>query len=613
MSVYGAPQRGRSVGTEANLYSDKPLSSGAATPILATHHTTFPPPPAQHRNKFSVWWHSQSHTRKILYPLILFIIILSIILGVALGLTVGKPKEDPNPSSDYIPTTISGNSTSLLQPGYWYTAPKDGINFAWTSADPQLGNYHAESQGVDIIINTSQRFQEIDGFGGAMTDSSAYLLTRMKQREKNLYGRVMDFMFSNATGIGITRASLGASDFSIGQEYSYIPQPLEFAAAANQLNNPNSLLSSFSVDGTQSSQYTIPELVDAMKRNPNLKVVLTPWSPPAFMKSNNTMNGGRLRNDDFIPLLAQYYALAADTWTRAGVRPYALTLQNEPSHIASYPSMGMDSSQQSKLAVALKSELSQSGLSGVQVWAHDDNYSGYDNAAAIVNDNSSAIDAVAFHCYRGDPSQIAQFESALRGARKDVHMTECTGTNSPATRWEGIQGWLNRVYWPVSQQNSRSFIQWNIALDSGFGPHLKSSYCSTCTGSLTVSSQQNPSDPYVDFNDQLYLNTHFSAATTDLTNVGGGKAVRVGAEQGSQHSLQSADWECLDWLAYAAPLSANELQNASNQNNAQPTRRLGLVIANTCEDTKNVVVSSDGRRTTLPVRNGLSSFVWTAP
>ncbi|SYW85032.1 related to endo-1,6-beta-d-glucanase precursor [Ustilago bromivora] len=435
----------------------------------------------------------------------------------------------------------------------------------------------------------------------------------MKQREENLYGRVMDFMFNNATGIGITRASLGASDFSIGQEYSYIPQPLEFAAAANQLYNPNSLLSSFSVDGTQSSQYTIPVLVDAMKHNPNLKVVLTPWSPPAFMKSNNTMNGGRLRNDDFIPVLAQYYAQAADTWTRAGVRPYALTLQNEPSHIASYPSMGMDSSQQSKLAVALKSELNQSGLSGVQVWAHDDNYSGYDNAAAIVNDNSSAIDAVAFHCYRGDPSQIAQFENALRGARKDVHMTECTGTSSPATRWEGIQGWLNRVYWPVSQQNSRSFIQWNIALDSGFGPHLKSSYCSTCTGSLTVSPQQNPSDPYVDFNDQLYLNAHFSAATTDLTNVGGGKAVRVGAEQGGQHSLQSADWECLDWLAYAAPLSASELQNASNQNNAQPTRRVGLVIANTCEDTKNVVVSSDGRRTTLPVRNGMTSFVWTAP
>lgn len=605
---YGAPQRGRSVGTETDLYNDKLPSSGAASPILPIHTST-----PQHRNKFSAWWHSQSRTRKILYGLILFIILLAIILGVALGLTVGKEKEDPNPSSDYVPTTISGNRSSLLQPGYWYTAPKNGTNFAWTSADPQLGNYRSDSQGVDIIINTSQRFQEIDGFGGAMTDSSAYLLTRMKQKEKSLYGRVMDFMFNNATGMGITRVSMGASDFSVGQEYSYIPQPPAFAAAADELNNPNSLLSSFNVDGTQSSQYTIPVLVDAMKRNPNLKVVLTPWSPPAFMKSNNTMNGGRIRSDNFIPLLAQYYAQAADAWSRAGVRPFAMTLQNEPSHIASYPSMGMDSSQQSKLAVALKSELSKRGLSAVQVWAHDDNYSGYNNAADIVNANSSAIDAIAFHCYRGDPSEIAQFESALRGGRKDVHMTECTGTSSPETRWEGMQGWLNRVYWPVSAQNSRSIIQWNIALDSGFGPHLKSSYCSTCTGSLTLSSQQNPANPYVDYNDQLYLNAHFSSATTDLTNIGGGKAMMVGAEMGSQYSLQRGDWKCLDWLAYAAPLSGGSLQNASNQNNAQVTRRVGLVVANTCQDTKNVVVSSDGRRTTLPVKEGMTSFVWTAP
>ncbi|KAJ1025145.1 hypothetical protein NDA16_002651 [Ustilago loliicola] len=609
---YGAPQRGRSVGTEADLHSDKPLSSSAASPMLPTHHSTYPAPP-QRRNKFSAWWHSQSRTRKILYPLILFIILLAIILGVALGLTLGKEKKDPNPSADYVPSTISGNRTSLLQPGYWYTAPKNGTNFAWTSADPQLGNYRGDSQGVDIVINTSQRFQEIDGFGGAMTDSSASLLTRLKQKEASLYGRVMDFMFNNATGMGITRVSMGASDFSVGQEYSYIPQPPAFAAAADQLNNPNSLLSSFNVDGTQSSQYTIPVLVDAMKRNPNLKVVLTPWSPPAFMKSNNTMNGGRLRSDDFIPVLAQYYAQAADAWNKAGVRPYAMTLQNEPSHIASYPSMGMDSSQQSKLAIALKSELTRRGLNGVQVWGHDDNYSGYSNAADIVNANSSAIDAIAFHCYRGGPSQIAQFESAVRGGRKDVHMTECTGTNSPESRWEGMQGWLNRVYWPVSQQNSRSVIQWNIALDSGFGPYLKSSYCSTCTGSLTLSSQENPADPYVDYNDQIYLNAHFSAATTDLSNVGGGKAVRVGSEMGNQYSLQRGDWECLDWLAYAAPLSGTGLQNASNQNNAQPTRRVGLVIANTCQDTKNVVVSSDGRRTTLPVREGMTSFVWTAP
>lgn len=604
------PMFGTRGGGPNDLYSDKHGSDGHSTPVLPT---TSAPRRTSRRHKFASWWGSQSKLRKILYITLPALLLLALILGLALGLTLNKSKEDPNPSTDYVPHTISGNRSSLLASGYWYTAPSNGTNFNWTSANPNFGNYRADSQGVDIIIDTTQQFQGIDGFGGAMTDSSAYLLARLKSKDASLYERVMDFVFNNATGVGVTRVSMGASDFSVGQEYNYIPKPPVFSAAANELSNPSGLLSSFSVGNTQSSAYTIPVLVDAVKRNPGLKVILTPWSPPGFMKSNDTMNGGTLR-DGFIPVLAQYYASAAAAWASAGVRPWAMTLQNEPSNIASYPSMGMSAAQQSQLAVALKSELQQRGLGGVQVWGHDDNYSGYQSAADIVNDNATAIDAIAFHCYRGDPSQIADFEAALNnGVTKNVHMTECTGTGNPANRWAGIQGWLNRVYWPVSVQNARSIVQWNLALDAGYGPHLSSSYCSSCTGSLTLSSNSNPTDPYVRYNDQLYLTSHFSAASTDLTNVGGGQAVRVGASQGTQYSLQSSDWPCLNWVAYAAPLNAGSLQSPSNANGAQATRRVGLVMANTCQASKNVVVSSDGRRTVLPVQQGLTSFVWTAP
>ncbi|EST09316.1 Glycoside hydrolase, family 30 [Kalmanozyma brasiliensis GHG001] len=585
---------------ESESYTDKP--------ILPVSHQSSP----SRKNRIASWWASQSRLRKIVYILLPILLLLGLILGLALGLTLGKKAtEDSNPSADYVPTTISGSRSSLLQQGYWYTAPSNGTNFNWTSSG-NLGNYRSDSQGVDIVIDTSQRFQTIDGFGGAMTDSSAYLLDRLRTRESSLYTRVMDFLFNNATGVGITRVSMGASDFSVSQEYSYIPNPPDFNAAASQLDSPDSLLSSFSTAGTQSAQYTIPVLVDALERNPDLKVVLSPWSPPAFMKSNNTMNGGQLRNG-FIPLLAQYYAQTAQAWADAGVRPFAMTLQNEPSHIAAYPSMGMTASQQVQLAEALKGQLASRGLSGVQIWGHDDNYAGWQVASDIVNGNATAVDAIAFHCYRGSPSQIAQYQSALQnGVSKPIHMSECTGT-SPSSRWSGIQGWLNNVYWPMAAQNASSVIQWNLALDGGYGPHLKTSYCSTCSGSLTLSSQWNPTDPYVDYNDQVYLTAHFAGASTDLTNVGGGPAVRVGAQQGTQFSLDRSDFQCLNWVAYAAPLSGSTLQSASTTNGGQPTRRVGFVIANTCSDTKTTVVSVDGRRTTVPVRQGLTSFVWTAP
>ncbi|TKY88675.1 hypothetical protein EX895_002306 [Sporisorium graminicola] len=581
-----------------------------AKPVLPTSHTNRSP---RNKNKAAAWWSGLTRPAKIAYCALLAVILLALILGLALGLTLGKAKEDPNPASDYVPSSISGNRTSLLQSGSWYTAPSNGTNFAWASASTQLGNFRADSQGVDIIINTTQKFQAIDGYGGAMTDSSASLLGRLKAREVALYNRVMDFVFNNATGIGVTRVSMGASDFSVDNEYSYVARPPVFAQAAEQLNDPSALLGDFNIAGTQSALYTIPVLVDAMRRNPKLKVILTPWSPPAFMKSNNTMNGGTLRTG-FVGVLAQYYAQTAQAWAQAGVKPWAMTLQNEPSNLAAYPSMGMDSETQVQLAVALKRELAQRGLGDVQVWAHDDNYSGWENAAEIVNGNASAVDAVAFHCYRGSPSQIAQFEAALQsGVRKNIHMSECTGTGNPANRWSGIQGWLTNVYWPLLVQNARSVVQWNLALDNGYGPRLKTSYCASCTGSLTLSSPHHPANPYVSFNDQLYLTSHFSAASTDLSNVGGGQAVRVAAEQGTLYSLNRDDWQCLNWIAYAAPLNGAQLQQASTANGAPAERRVGLVVANTCKGTKNVVVSSDGRRSTLPVQQGLTSFVWTAP
>ncbi|PWZ00059.1 glycoside hydrolase [Testicularia cyperi] len=558
-------------------------------------------------------WGRLTRTKKLLILGAIALALLALILGLALGLTVGKKaKEDENPDSDFVPNNVGGNRTSLLTSGYWYTAPENGTNFNWTRADAGLGAYRADSQGVDIIIDTSQRYQQIDGFGAALTDSAAYLLMRTKNRQPVLYNRLMDFLFNNATGLQVTRVTMGSSDFSVNSAYSYLDNGPTFSQASSQLNNVNSLLSGFSIDNTETSMYVIPVLLDALKRNPDLKVVLSPWSPPAFMKSNDTLNGGTLR-DGFVPALAAYYARTAEAFDSAGITPWAMTLQNEPSNVASYPSMGMNSSVQSELAGQLKGALARVNLNSVQVWAHDDNYSGYAGAADIVNANASAVDGVAFHCYRGDPSEIANFTSSLRsGNSKNIYMTECTGTGAPNDRWEGIQAWLRRVYWPVIRQNSRTVLQWNLALDSGYAPRLSTSYCSSCTGSLTLSSNRNPANPYVTYNDQFYLTSHFAGATTDLTNVGGGQAVRVATSQGSQYSLQRSDWDCLNWETYAAPINGTSLNDPSTTSDS-PTRRISLVIANTCSDTKNVVISSDGRRSTFPVQQGLTTFVWTSP
>ena len=548
------------------------------------------------------------------------LVLLALILGLAIGLTVGRNKSNkPSPGPDdnsKVPAAVGGTRDDLLRQGLYYTSTSNKQRFNWTTADPGLRAYRADSQGVDAIIDTSTQYQTMDGFGAAMTDTSAYLFNGLKTDKPLLYGRVMDFLFSNATGLQVTRASMGSSDFSVNGEYTYIPtgQGPTFDTAATERTNVDSLLSSFSLDNTETSQNTIPVLRDALDRNPDLKIILTPWSPPAFMKTNNRLNSGSLR-DGFIPALAAYYVRTVQAFTDAGVRPWAITLQNEPSHLASFPSMGMNAIVQSDLASELKNQLAAANLRDINVFGHDDNYSGYDSAASIVNQNATAVDAVAFHCYRGTPDQMANFSSSLQNnVRKDIHMTECTGTEAPTSEWNSIQSWLSRVFFPVTSYNAKSLVMWNLALDSENGPHLPDSYCSDCTGGLTISDQANPTNPYLALNSQAFLIAHFSSATTDLTNVGGGPASRVNLTfPGPQYSLDQSDTDCFAMQAFAAPLNAATLPTPSNQSDAQPQRRVSLVVENQCSSTKALVISSDGRRSTLQVQPGLTTFIWTAP
>ena len=149
-------------------------------------------------------------------------------------------------------TTIDGRNQLTAQPDLTFTS--DSQNAASSTID----------------VNEHQQFQQMDGFGAAVTDSSAWLMyTRMNTSQRN---DLMKRLFDPANGIGISfvRIPMGASDFSVNGPYSYDDLPP---------GQTDPTLSKFSIN--HDTAYILPILKQALALNPSLKFMANPWRPPA--------------------------------------------------------------------------------------------------------------------------------------------------------------------------------------------------------------------------------------------------------------------------------------------------------------------------------------------
>ena len=202
-----------------------------------------------------------------------------------------------------------------------------------TNADQSLllSNRPAVSFGSSggsstITVNPNTKYQQMDGFGASMTDSSAYLTyNKLSSAQQS---SLMQWFFNSSSGIGLNwlRQPMGASDFSAQGNFSYDDKPS--GQTDISLNN-------FSI--AKDLTYTIPVLKQALAVNPAIKGQLLPWSPPAWMKTSGTMNGGNF-NDSYHTSLAQYFVKSVQAYQGQGIPVYAVSAQNEPENSkGSYP------------------------------------------------------------------------------------------------------------------------------------------------------------------------------------------------------------------------------------------------------------------------------------
>ncbi len=328
-------------------------------------------------------------------------------------------------------------------------------------------------RGVQVIhVDDAVRYQRIQGIGGAMTDSSAYLIHQ--QLAPGTQARLLNNLFSpSGAGLSVVHLPIGASDYTVGgQPYSYDDLP------AGQ-SDPT--LAHFSV--AHDDAYIVPAMRDVLKINPSTKVIATEWSPPPWMKTNDAFNNlgfsGHLLPGDW-PLLAQYFVKFVQAYARRGIPIQAVTPQNEPRAPAIYPSMSFAAENESKwIAQNLRPALKRAKLP-TKVFGGEVSLSAADYVLSLSHVRKSGLDGITTHCYRGVPYVLGQLHAGNPGLRLVV--SECATDLTPYTASEIVIGAMRN--W------ASSVGLWNLALDPSGGPvHKPNNGCGNCRGIVTIDPQ----------------------------------------------------------------------------------------------------------------------------
>ena len=398
----------------------------------------------------------------------------AVVLGGGLLTGIGPAAADPLPSAHVWVTTPDGTQRMT-----------DGGNIPFRQGD---------SANLTVTVDPSRTYQRMDGFGASITDSSASVLYRLAPPQR---AAAMRDLFAT-DGLDFLRQPMGASDFVDGPQYTYDDLP----AGATDYG-----MRHFSVEHDRAQ--ILPLLRQALALNPALKVIATPWSPPAWMKTPASLIGGRLIDDPRIyQAYALYFVKFIQAYARAGVPIYAVTLQNEPQNRKpnAYPGMDLPVAQEAALINALGPALQRAGLH-TKLFGYDHNWSEHPNDIAstppgedpevnypfdlLATSAGKWLAGTAFHCYFGDQTRQTDLHKAFPD--KGVWFTECSGshgpTDPPAQVFSDTLKWHARnLVLGVTRNWGQSVVNWNLALDPSGGPH--NGGCDTCTGVITVGPGQ---------------------------------------------------------------------------------------------------------------------------
>ena len=350
-----------------------------------------------------------------------------------------------------------------------------------------------------ITYDKTKTYQEIDGFGLAITTASCYNLLKMPQEART---RFLTELFSKENiGSSLIRVAIGASDFCTADNYTWCD---------------TEGLQNFAVH-PEDKNLLFPILKEIYAINPDVKIIGSPWSCPRWMKGGgyryegydqgtldakyNSWTSGRLRPscyDDY----AEYFVKWIQTMEAEGFDIYAVTMQNEPLNHGNSMSLYMPWKDQLKFIKILGPAIQKAGLdTKIMLFDHNYNYddkSDQNNYPLNIYADPEAYKwaaGSAWHNYGGHVSELDEIYAA--NPEKGIWFTEASigewnydlagkvgGRFNPFVLEE-----FSNVFMGTMRRGGKGVTYWNLMLDEKKGPYSPhDGSCKTCYGGVTISS-----------------------------------------------------------------------------------------------------------------------------
>ena len=353
-----------------------------------------------------------------------------------------------------------------------YTTAKDTTYRLAQTATLKFVNFGQplESQ-VCVFVDPSKTFQTIIGIGGAITDAAAETCAKLPECKQQ---ELLRAYYNADQGIGYTmaRTSIHSCDFS-SQSYTYVQEN-------------DATLDSFTI--AHDLTYRIPLIKKAMQMaGGQLTLLASPWSPPAWMKSNGSMLKGGTLLPEYQQSWANYFVKFIHAYEKEGVPIWGLTVQNEPMASQTWESCLFTGEEESEfIKNYLGPTLHQNGFHDKKLIAWDHNRDLiYQRACAVLNDVDAAkyVWGIGYHWYETWTGSGMLFDN-LKKVKEAFPATNLIFTEGCIEKFDfnRIEDWkLGEIYGHsmVNDFNAgaTAWLDWNVLLDETGGPNHVGNFC----------------------------------------------------------------------------------------------------------------------------------------
>eukprot|EP00792_Barthelona_sp_PAP020_P005266 TRINITY_DN2575_c0_g1_i3.p1 TRINITY_DN2575_c0_g1~~TRINITY_DN2575_c0_g1_i3.p1 ORF type:complete len:465 (-),score=125.53 TRINITY_DN2575_c0_g1_i3:14-1408(-) len=344
----------------------------------------------------------------------------------------------------YVDVTISSSSN-----------PWDVKPFSFSDNKPVGVNRFA--------IDHTKEKQNIIGYGVALTQASSSVLQKLPQDQQEL---VFEKMFGESeNNYNFARTHVSSCDFST-QNYAYNEVDGDF-----ELN---------SWDFSMEDKYIVPMIKKAQEYQKDLKLFASPWSPPAWMKSNNAMDSslnGCFKSDKHMDTFSKYFSKYLSSYEERNIKFWGITAMNEPTKAHRWDSCWLEPLDYVKYLNSLIPTI-KNDHPNVKVMVYDHNRDRLiEYVETIVADKIwSSIDGIAFHWYENDNYTINQIVNEKIDGKLYLNSEGC---NCPGV---SLNDWSRGVKYAMDIAHDfnvgvMGWVDWNILLDHRGGPNHLNNFC----------------------------------------------------------------------------------------------------------------------------------------